>query len=81
MLEFNLQVSLGKMRVKYKESISQKYQIEQLYNKLINNKPSYICLELSAENIEEEETNPELQNNNEIIFDFQRNRQFDVTYQ
>ena len=80
-LEFNLSIALGKMKVKYKESISNHQSLSLEYSKVINNKPNYFTLELLAENIEHDESLESFSYSNQIIIDFQRSRDFDSNFE
>ncbi|KAL4460614.1 hypothetical protein ABPG72_002901 [Tetrahymena utriculariae] len=53
--EFNLPTKLGKMRVTYRESISESYEITYTFEKMMKGKPAYFELNLKLEPIEVEE--------------------------
>ncbi|KAL4428899.1 hypothetical protein ABPG74_001386 [Tetrahymena malaccensis] len=53
--EFNLPTKLGKMRVTYRESISEPYEITYTFEKMMKGKPAYFELNLKLEPIEVEE--------------------------
>ncbi|EAS05318.2 elongation factor Tu GTP-binding domain protein (macronuclear) [Tetrahymena thermophila SB210] len=53
--EFNLPTKLGKMRVTYRESISEPYEITYTFEKMMKGKPAYFELNLKVEPIEVED--------------------------
>ncbi|EGR29014.1 hypothetical protein IMG5_164730 [Ichthyophthirius multifiliis] len=83
--EYNLDTKLGKMRVQYKESISDSYEIIYKYEKMIKGKPNFFELSLKIEPnfFDEEESSDKFNQQNElnkIEYGFKRDIEWDINY-
>ncbi|CAK78310.1 unnamed protein product (macronuclear) [Paramecium tetraurelia] len=70
--DFGLNTKLKKMQVEYKESISEEGVLEVKYQDILKGRPLWFKLKLKLQPSEQQE--------NEVIFDFDRENDFDILY-